>query len=227
MWTSGYFPSKRNQGCSNGSGHVNGWDSIIGGRKHYVFKWVDISRKENVFRLDIERHHFDEKSPIFRYLCDNNAGEIYVGDICDGTGYTGEVWHDAYKFGLDSKILYTKDEKGMPVVIEPPKENVFSVPDRFGFRVTVKTPNKPDKDYAFFYGISAFSKWTYLKYHADKDQEVLHSLEPNYKKFLYYDEVDSFEKYPELVKAYPECYSREGFLDLENYGRKESSNLKR
>ena len=137
-----------------------------------------------------------------------------MGDVCDGTGRSGRVWHDAYKASLSSNTLYTKKEDGTHIIAKPPIENCFSVPDRFGFRIVVKTPNQPEKHYAFFFGLSAFNQWVYLKYHASKDQKVLHNLDPDYTKFLYYDECEKFEKYPQLVKAYPKSYSSKGYLNL-------------
>ncbi len=170
--------------------------------------------EENTFLLKTEMHYFGKNSPILKYLYDNNSGEICVGDVCDGSGRTGEVWHDTYKMGLDSNILYTKNADGTHNIVVPPVENCFSVPDRFGFRIVVKTPNQPDQHYAFFYGISAFNQWARLKYYARDDQEVLHSLDPDYTKFLYYEEQMEFEKTPQLVKAYPKSYSNKGFLNL-------------
>ena len=170
--------------------------------------------EENLYLLRTESHRIDKNSPVLNYLYDNHRGEIYVGDVCDGSGRTGEVWHDTYKMGLRSKTLYTKNEDGSRVLVEPPVEDCFSVPDRYGFRVVLKTPHEPQQHFAFFYGISAFNKWTYLKYNAKKGQIVLHSLDPDYKNFLYHDECDDFEKYPQLVKAYPKCYSQKGYLNL-------------
>lgn len=170
---------------------------------------------ENVVILKTERHFLDPNSSVLQYLYDNHDSEIYVGDVCDGSGDTGEVWHDTYKMGLDSNILYVKNEDGSCTVVEPPVDNCLSVPDRYGFRIVLKTPGEPEKHYAFFLGISAFNQWTYLKYHAREDQEVLHSLDPDYKNFLYWNECEEFEKYPKLVKSYPKSYSRVGYLKLD------------
>ena len=137
-----------------------------------------------------------------------------MGDVCDGTGRTGEVWHDTYKRGLSSNTLYTKKGDGTHIFVDPPIEGCFSVPDRFGFRIVVETPNQPEQHYAFFYGMSAFNRWTYLKYHAREDQEVLHNLDPDYTKFLYPVECKEFEQYPQLVKAYPKSHSCKGYLYL-------------
>lgn len=170
---------------------------------------------DNLIILDTEKHRFDEKSPILKYFYDNYSGEIYVGDVCDGSGRTGEVWHDTYKMGLSSNTLYTKNEDGTCTKVNPPVENCFSVPDRYGFRIVVKTPNQPEEHYAFFWGISAFNKWTYLMYHAKEGQQILHSLDPDYTNFLYGDECKEFKEYPKLVKAYPKCHSNKGFLKLD------------
>ena len=169
--------------------------------------------KERLLLLKTKMHYFDEKSQILNDIYKSYCGEIYVGDVCEGTGEIGTVWHDAYKKSLSSTQLYTKNEDRTHITIEPPYDNCFSVPDRFGFRLVVKTPDTPEQHYAFFYGISAFNQWTRLQYYAEEGQEVFHNLDPDYKKFLYWDECQEFEKYPELVKAYPKCYSQEGFLN--------------
>ena len=169
---------------------------------------------EKTLLLNTEMHYFENYSSILGDLFNNHREEIYVGDVCDGSGTTGEVWHDTYKMGLSSNELYTKNEDGTHEKVEPPYENCFTVPDRYGFRLVLKTPNEPDKHYAFLYGISAFNQWQQLKYYAEEGQEVLHSLDPDYTKFLYSDECFEFEKYPELVKSYPKSYSRKGFLDI-------------
>ena len=161
-----------------------------------------------------ERHFFDEQSSVLENLYKNNRKEIYVGDVCDGSGKTGEVWHDTYKMGLSSDILFTKEEDGTLAVVEPPIENCFSVPDTFCYRLVVKEPNQPEKHYAFFIGISAFNAWTRLQYNKKEGQEILHSLEPDYTKFLYVGERKEFESYPQLVKTYPTSYSDTGFLNV-------------
>lgn len=186
---------------------------ILKPTEFYTIKNV-VEIKENIYGIKTERYYFSLNSPVLRYFYDNHVGEMYVGDVCDGTGETGEVWHDTYKMGLDSNIIYIKKDDGSRIIVTPPIENCLSVPDRFGFRIVVKTPNQPQKHYAFFLGISAFNQWTYLRYHAKDETKVLHNLEPDYTKFLYYDECESFEKYPELVKAYPKSYSTKGYLNL-------------
>ncbi len=170
---------------------------------------------DNLFILDTEIYCVSDEATVLQNLYNMYSGEIYVGDVCDGTGKTGEVWHDAYKDGLSSIRLYTKNEDGTRNYINPPIEDCFSVPDRFGFRIVVKTPNEPDKHYAFFYGLSAFNKWTYLQNNAQDGQQILHSIDPNYRNFLNAYEREEFEQYPKLVKAYPKSYSREGFLKLD------------
>ena len=169
---------------------------------------------DKLFILKTKKHSFDRESPILKKLYDSYCGEVYVGDVCDGSGKTGEVWHNTYKNCLKSKTLYNKNEDGTCTLVKPPIENCFSVPDRYGFRIVVKSPNEPEKHYAFFNGISAFNKWVNLKYFASEEQEVLNSFEKDYIDILYPDECREFEEYPQLVKAFPNSRSCEGFLNL-------------
>ena len=164
--------------------------------------------------LKTEMHFFGKDSDILKDLYNNNRNEIYVGDVCDGSGQTGEVWHDTYKRGLGSNILFTKNEDGSLDAVEPPIANCLSVPDRFGFRLVVKKQNQPEKHFAFFFGMDAFNEWMRLEYNKEEGQEIFHSLNPDYTRFLQFDECEEFEKLPKLVKTYPTCYSNNGFLNV-------------
>ena len=185
-----------------------------------VYTINDIKKGEdNLIDLIIDCHHLSNDSPVLQSLYEKYRDEeIYVGDVCDGTGYTGEVWHDTYKLGLHDTLLYTKrrDSNNRLTfdIVKPPIKGCFSVPDRFGCRVLVKTPNEPDKHYAFFSGSSALYQWGRLKANAKEGQEVLHSLSPNYKAYFVHHDTGGFDDYPELVKAYPECYSNSGYLHV-------------
>jgi hypothetical protein len=167
---------------------------------------------DNTFYLKTDRHDLKRDSLIVQTLYDIYNDEVYVGDVCDATSKTGEAWQDAYKSCLGSKSMYTKTEDGTRILISSSEDICYDILDYFGYRVVLKTPNQPDKNYAFFYGINAFYKWFDLAENAQEDQVVLHNLKPNYKDFLRYNECKEFEEYPKLVKKYPNCHSDEGFF---------------
>ena len=173
----------------------------------------------NLLVFYLKESYVSKDSPVLQTLYEKYRDkEIFVGDVCDGTGRTGEVWHKTYKYGFYSTTLYTKDRDSENRIryniVNPPLDGCFSIPDRFGCRVLVKTPNEPDKHYSFFSGSSAVYQWGRLKACAKEGQLVLHSLDPDYHAYFVHRDSGEFDDYPELVEAYSKCYSNKGYLKV-------------